>query len=383
MHSSTLASVFVLSTITLSITLPAAAQTAAPPLSRAAAASWGTAVTNADGSIVAWPEGATGEAVPVKLPRKAVQVAVHQYTAFALLDDGSVMGWGMHNFESLGVPSNVIPDRTVQAEPKSIPGLRDVAQMAATYGHAVAARRDGTVMAWGETVAMLRGEAPSASRRMAPVTAVPGLTGIVQVATGARHSLALSRDGHVFAWGENGRGELGSGQTGAERGVGPVTGLDGVVAIAAGGSTSVALKSDGTVWVWGWGQSGMIGNGQRPSTNEPGGAVSTPVIVKGVTNVRAIAAGEGHVMALLADGTIRAWGHNGYGQIGNGQAGGYQLLPIRVPSLTGIASIAAGGYRSFAIATDGRVWHWGTPIPVSPGKRPNQKVPVLLDGVSR
>ncbi len=365
------------------VTIAGSAQPPTPPpsLPLAAAASWGTAVVNADGTIVAWPDSATGEAVAVALPRKAVQAAVHQYTAFARLDDGSVVGWGSNKYESLGVADTVMPESSTLDVPKAIPGLHDIVHLAATYGHAVAARRDGAVFVWGETVSGLRGVPEATPRtRVPPVTQVPSLTGIVQVATGARHSLALSRDGRVFAWGENGRGELGAGEAGATRGPGLVAGLDGVVAIAAGGSTSIALKGDGTVWAWGWNQSGMLGNGTRPSTAEPGGVVATPVIVKGVAGARAIAAGEGHVMALLADGTVRAWGHNGYGQIGNGLAGGYQLVPVKIPSLTRVTGIGAGGYRSFAVTSDGQLWHWGTPIPVAPVKRPNLKVPALLEG---
>ncbi len=353
-----------------------------PALPFADAASWGTVVVNADGSVTAWPEESTGQSVQVTLPRKAVQAAVHQYTAFVLLDDGTVMGWGSNTYESLGIASERMPERDRTETPRSIPALHDIVQIAATYGHAVAVRRDGAVFAWGETVDGLRGDATSSSSssnaRRPAVTQVPGLTDIVQVATGARHSLALGRDGHVLAWGANGRGELGSGDAGALRGPAQVAGLDDVVAIAAGGSTSFALKRDGTVWAWGWNQSGMLGNGLRPSTGEPGAVVTSPVVVKGVTNARAIVAGEGHAIALIADGTLRAWGHNGYGQIGNGTAGSYQLLPIRVPSIAKVIGIGAGGYRSFAATSDGQLWHWGTPIPVSPGKRPNQKVPAVL-----
>jgi alpha-tubulin suppressor-like RCC1 family protein len=356
---------------------PPASSSALPS---ASAASWGAVVVNPDGSVTAWPEESTGRSVQVALPRKAIQAAVHQYTAFVLLDDGTVMGWGSNNYESLGIASERMRESDKTDTPRSIPVLHDIVQIAATYGHAVAVRRDGAVFAWGETVDGLRGDANVASNVRRPsVTQVPGLTDIVHVATAARHSLALSRDGHVFAWGANARGELGSGGWSEPRGPAPVVGLDDVIAIAAGGSTSFALKRDGTVWAWGWNQSGMLGNGLRPSTNEPGGVVTSPVIVKGVANARAIVAGEGHAIALIADGTLRAWGHNGYGQIGNGTAGGYQLLPIRVPSIAKVVGIGAGGYRSFAATSDGQLWHWGTPIPVSPVKRPNQKAPVVLE----
>ena len=91
----------------------------------------------------------------------------------------------------------------------------------------------------------------------------------------------------------------------------PVSGLTGVVAIAAGGYHSLALKSDGTVWAWGCNDCGQLGDGS--TTNR-----LTPVPVSGLTGVVAIAGGDYHSLALKSDGTVWAWGYNGYGQLGDG-----------------------------------------------------------------
>lgn len=337
----------------------------APKLPMAAAASWGTAIVNADGSVTAWPDEGNGQAVQVVLPGKAVSSAVHQYTAFFLLEDGTVLALGKNTYQSLGT------DGAGTETPKAVPGLRDIAQVAATYGHALALRRDGAVYAWGEDVDGLRGDSGG---EHALVTRVPGLPAISRVATAARHSLALGRDGRVYAWGSNAHGELGNGTTGASVAPAAVPGLDGVVAIAAGLQTSLALKKDGSVWAWGSNQSSMLGNGRRDSGNVP-----TPVRVNGVANVQSIVAGEGFVLALSADGTVRAWGFDGYGEIGVGISGGYHMSPTRIPTLSKVVNITAGGYRAFATTSDGRLWHWGTPIPVAPVHRPNVKVPAILE----
>jgi hypothetical protein len=350
-------------------TTGAALPTAAAKLPMAAAASWGTVVVDANGSVTAWPDQADGQAVQVALPRKAVGAAVHQYTAFILLEDGTVMGIGKNNYQSLGSEGDGTDT------PKRIPGLRDIVQVVATYGHALALRRDGVVFAWGEDVDGLRGDAKDSH---APVTRVPGLPAIVQVATAARHSLALGQDGRVYAWGKNGRGELGNGTTGEPTAPAAVPGLDGVIAIAAGLETSLALKQDGSVWAWGSNQSAMLGNGDRSGSYAEGN-VPTPAPVKGMASATSIVAGEGFVLALLADGTLRAWGFDGYGEIGVGTAGGYHTSPTRIPSLAKVANINAGGYRVFATTADGRLWHWGTPIPVAPVHRPNVKTPVVLE----
>ena len=122
----------------------------------------------------------------------------------------------------------------------------------------------------------------------------------------------------------------------------------------------------------------MLGNGKRGGSSADGNAL-TPVPVNGVANARAIVAGEGFALALLADGSAGAWGFDGYGEIGVGTSGGYHMSPTRIPSLAKVVNINAGGYRVFATTADGRLWHWGTPIPVAPVHRPNVRVPVMLE----
>ena len=198
---------------------------------------------------------------------------------------------------------------------------------------------------------------------VAPVL-VPGLADITQIATGPRHSLALTRDGHVWSWGANHSGELGLGTrlTGWTPAV--VPGLDRIVAIAAGATSnngvSGAVRDDGTVRMWGTNASGMIGNGQsNPAPDGPGGRVLVPAQVQGLTGARQLSIGAGHVAAVLGDGTVRMWGHNGYGQLGLGTTVPYEPRPVKVAALTNVAAVHLGSMRSYAITADGRFWVWG------------------------
>src|SRR6185436_9930746 len=104
--------------------------------------------------------------------------------------------------------------------------------------------------------------------RSTPV-AVSGLTGVVSISGGWRHSLALKSDGTVRAWGLNDYGQLGDGTTTVA-----VSGLTGVIAISAGYAHSLALKSDGTVWAWGLNNWGQLGIGSADGDAHP-----TPVAV--------------------------------------------------------------------------------------------------------
>jgi hypothetical protein len=89
---------------------------------------------------------------------------------------------------------------------------------------------------------------------------------VVAIAGSANESFALKNDVTVWAWGNNGHGQLGKGVNKANSNVPmQVSGLTGVVSIAAGGA-SLALKSDGTVWAWG---AEYLGNGTTAPSNVP------------------------------------------------------------------------------------------------------------------
>lgn len=120
------------------------------------------------------------------------------------------------------------------------------------------------------------------------------------------------------------------------------------------------MRDDGSVWMWGSNASAMIGNGQgTPAPDEPGGRVLVPVQVTGLTGVRQLSIGAGHVAALLGDGTLRMWGHNGYGQLGLGTTTAYETRPVKVTALTNVAVVHLGSLRSYAFGTDGGFWVWG------------------------
>jgi alpha-tubulin suppressor-like RCC1 family protein len=110
-------------------------------------------------------------------------------------------------------------------------------------------------------------------------------------------------------------------------------------------------KMHGTVWTWGYNSSGQLGNGTTKNS-------SVPVQVAGLNNVRKIAAGERHCLAIKTDGTLWAWGDNAYGELGDGTTVN-RLTPIQVPDLADVVDIAAGVCDSFALTKDGTVWSWG------------------------
>ena len=133
-----------------------------------------------------------------------------------------------------------------------------------------------------------------------------------------------------------------------------VKGLKGVRSIAAGGGFYLALLDNGTVKAWGENGNGQLGDGR---TNERS---TFPVTVNGLSGVVAVAAGNEFSLALLSDGTVMAWGHNSDGQLGTATPYGAKVdVPVAVGGLNGVAAVAAGTDDAYALLKDGTVMALG------------------------
>lgn len=196
------------------------------------------------------------------------------------------------------------------------------------------------------------------------------LRGVMAVAAGRGHSLAILDGGRVVAWGANDEGQLGDGTRTDRAAPVPVRAPDraagfltGAVAVAADTDFSMALLSNGTVVTWGTGDAGQRGIGRRRSP-------LTPTTVKDVdgkgplSGVTAIAADGRTELALLKNGTVLGWGANNYGMVGDGTTQN-RSLPRQVrgldgaPALTGVVQISIGGQHGMARLRDGTVVSWG------------------------
>nr|WP_225412355.1 hypothetical protein [Stigmatella hybrida] len=229
--------------------------------------------------------------------------------------------------------------------PGPIPGLSQVVSLAAS-SHVLALRRDGTVWAWGSN---RRGELGRGmtSESGAPQP-VPGLHGVTAIAAADGHSLALRRNGTLWGWGDNGDSTLGTG-TGRRSLPGLAVGLGQVRELTSNMIHVLAVREDGTVWTW--------GNVNRLSPGQP--YVAAAARIEGLSGVVSASAGPEHSLAVREDGTVWAWGDNFSGQLGNGTLVS-NPSPMPVQGLTGIVAVAAGSTHSLALRADGTVWGWGS-----------------------
>lgn len=242
------------------------------------------------------------------------------------------------------------------------------------YAH-FAVADDGTVWAWGNNRDGQMGVSDM-STIYVPFK-IPGLTGVKALSADATYTLVLKDDGTVWAAGKNDHGQLGDGTMTGRSSFAQVKGLDHVVAIDAKDSVSLALKDDGTVWAWGY---YSYGSGANNNKN-----VTVPEMVPGLTNIKAISAGNWHYLAVDKDGNVWSWGNNLNGQLGLNDNYKAQSTPIKVSSISGVRSVAAGYQMSLALKNDGTVWAWGwnnNGIQGTGQGKPGSTAPVQVSGLS-
>ncbi|RUS26338.1 regulator of chromosome condensation 1/beta-lactamase-inhibitor protein II [Jimgerdemannia flammicorona] len=182
---------------------------------------------------------------------------------------------------------------------------------------------------------------------------------VVDVVAGGLHTVAITKEGKLWSWGCNDQSALG--RSGEETFPGLVENLEGVhiVKVACGGSITAALSREGKVYCWGTyrASDGQLGFSYDADVQ----TVPTLFQPLAKTTVVDIVAGADHLLALTSQGEVYGWGNGQQNQLGrriierrktNG------LIPERL-RLKSIVKLGTGGYHSFAVDADGRLWTWG------------------------
>jgi alpha-tubulin suppressor-like RCC1 family protein len=341
--------------------------------------------------------------------RTAVAIAAGGEHTCAILDNGSVRCWGDGSRGQLGYGNTAdIGDNETPGSvgPVDLGPGRTAVAITAGQNFTCVRLDDGTVRCWGEgffgqlgygnTTTIGDNESPGAA---GPV-ALGSASGALETVTGGTHTCSRFSDGSVRCWGNGASGRLGYGNTnnlGDDENVGTAGTVDlggNAVQLAAGENHTCALLGGGSVRCWGQNGFGQLGYGNTANVgdNETPGSVS-PVSLGG--NAIQITAGSGHTCALLAEGNVRCWGQNSFGQLGYGNT--TTIGDDESPSAAGPAAlgadaveIGAGGFHTCARLSGGTVRCWGKAVSgqlgyanttqIGDNESPSAAGPVVLNG---
>lgn len=321
-----------------------------------------------------------------------IQVSVGTDFVCATQNDGAVKCWGENGNGQLGRDSRdnigTAAGQMASLTAVNLGSGRTARMVAAGVVHACALLDNNTVKCWGDNTNGQLGQGNTTAVGDGSGNAVSSLaaidlgttTAVSSIAAGDNFSCALFADGKVKCWGKNDVGQLGISAAG-DRGDGvnemgtslPFIDLGinkTATAITAANASVCAILNDGTVKCWGSNTNGELG---QDNTNSIGAATGTSVAAANPVNLgtgktaAAIAAGANHVCALLNDATVKCWGDNFVGQLGQGSATDVGTTAGQMAALTAIdlgsgltaTAIDAGGETSCALLSNNTLKCWG------------------------
>ncbi len=269
----------------------------------------------------------------------------------ALLSGGGVKCWGQNTYGQLG-------DNTAERRPAPV-DVSGFGSGAAAVGtgslHTCALTTGGGLQCWGKNNLGQLGD-NSIVDRITAIDVNSSSTGMGPVAPGGTHTCALTATGGVKCWGNNYHGQVGDGSTTQRWAPVDVSGLvSGIAEVASGYSFSCARTTAGTLKCWGSNIRGQLGNSTTtgPTTPNP-----TPVAVSGITSgATSIVTGGGHACAVVS-GVIKCWGDNSYGQLGDGTTT-LRSTPVAVSGIKSGATAVRAGYGHSCAVVSGGVKCWG------------------------
>ncbi|XP_054169352.1 RCC1 and BTB domain-containing protein 2-like [Oppia nitens] len=288
-----------------------------------------------------------------------------------ITDDDQVYGYGNNRFGCLGVDS--VDEEIPEPRPNSSLSGKHMATICSGFAHCIGITASGLCYSWGDnnyeqlgwgidhTVMLM-----SATPRIVPKLADKQ---VIRLACGNRHTLVLTQDGYVYAWGHNTYGQIGNYAylPASEPAVIVQPRYLDIVDVVCGKGHSLALTSDGHVYVWGlneWGQLGRDPSNdvhncrQKCCSNRPKPLASK--LLTGVS-IKKAQCGPTHTLLLSTDGDLYSFGNNDTGQVGNGFFEP-QYTPVKI-NTDGVKFKDIVAYFdnnvTIGISTNNRYYVWG------------------------
>jgi len=313
---------------------------------------------NGDGELGNGTTDSSDVPVKVKLASGTKITQVRQGCDFtvALTSTGSVLTWGDDTFGQLG--NGTTGGRQTVPVKVSLPSGTKITQVRAGCHHALALTSTGRVLAWGYNVFGQLGDGLNTDSNVPVFADMPQGVKVKAITAGQYHNLALASNGTaVFAWGRNQFGQLGNG-TRTDSNTPVLVGLAGVTltTLTATFGDSLAVTTQGQVLTWGDNGFGELGD------NLALAGTTTPVFAQVPAGVKVVGAvgGSFHFLARTDTGDVLAWGDNTFGQLGDDT-----FTQRNVPTFADLppgataTTLGAGNRHSLALTSQGQVLGWG------------------------
>ena len=275
-----------------------------------------------------------------------LSVASGSNSVAAIKPDGTLWGWGYNAYGQLGLGNT-----TSYSSPKQVGSLTNWLTLTTTYNNVIAVKTNGTLWSWGQGTYGVNGlgnvTSYSSPKQVGALTNWSAVYGDNYVV------MAVKTDGTLWGWGSNYWGNLGLGNTvvyySSPKQVGSLTNW---ATLSGAGNAPVAVKTDGTLWAWGYNGYGNLGLGNVVN-------YSSPKQVGALTNWQSVNSGLlSGVGAIKTNGTLWSWGQNQYGQLGQGDRLN-RSSPTQVGSLNTWSKVGTGLISMYGIQSNGTLWAWG------------------------
>ncbi|KAH9249845.1 hypothetical protein BASA81_012320, partial [Batrachochytrium salamandrivorans] len=285
---------------------------------------------------------------PMLLVSHATDVSVGGGTTCLVDQGGQVKCVGNDAYGQLGTGRNDEYEGLYRVYPQSellapVSELRAAAVEVYCNAHACCARLvDGGVQCWGKYL----------QEQIQTPQIVAGLAKVQGVSLGDKHACFVAVGGKLYCMGDNQFGQLGTGNTTAQTALTPVVGLaaENIVSVACGFGHTCAVNRAGAMFCWGYNAYGRLGNGRNVET------YPSPIQVEGLTSGVASAWVSGYSsLALMKDGTAKAFGSDSYGMFGNGVKGEWYTPIVFGQGVTGVVELTGGSETTCVLLKDQRV----------------------------
>ena len=267
--------------------------------------------------------------------------------------DGAGYCWGYNSNGQLG-NDNGIGSSAYTTTPAAVTGGLTYKAVSTGVYHTCGLATSGAIYCWGDNYSGQLGNGTTSYVNGTPVAVSGGLT-FVAVTVSDQHSCGLTAAGAAYCWGDNGAGELGTGDTIPSTVPVPVTGGLSFVALSAGYAHGCGLTQAGAAYCWGNNGAGELGHGTTVRS-------TSPVLVSGGLTFASISAGQDYTCGVTTGGAAYCWGDNSYGTLGNSaNLFTHNANPTPLPVSGGLTfqTVSAGNLHTCGVTTTGTMYCWG------------------------